>query len=66
MSTPMDCARVALGREVDDCEEVRVSPWRGMVEADMRWLDGSNHAHRMHRAEWLRLIREALAEEAKE
>jgi hypothetical protein len=66
MSTPMDCARVALGLEVDGCREVRVSPWRGMVEADMRWPGGDNHTHRMPLAEWLRLIREALAEEVTE
>jgi len=65
MSTPLDCARVALGLEVDDCEDVWVSSRDGVVEADMRW-PYENHRHRMPRAEWLRLIREALAEEVTE
>jgi hypothetical protein len=66
MSTPQDCVRVALGLEVDGCQEARVVAWHEWVDVYMRWRDGPGGISirwRMTRSEWLRLIREALAKE---
>jgi hypothetical protein len=67
MSTPQDCANVALGLRVGKHWDVHVSGYGGMVTVDMGWeSDNMNHMYTMPRAEWVRLIREALAEEVDE